>query len=146
MSELSAAALSRETATDLLGEKFAPWVQALNLSIEEIGPDGVAMRLPYSDDLCRTGGLICGQAMMTLADTCMVFVVAAALGGFREMATASQNTSFFRPAIGTDVIARGRVLKTGRMLVFGEVTLYADGDDRPVAHATSTYALPPVKA
>lgn len=61
MSELSAAALSRETATDLPAEKFAPWVQALNLSIEEIGPDGVAMRPPHSDDLCGTGGLICGQ-------------------------------------------------------------------------------------
>ena len=80
---------------------------------------------------------------MALADTCMVITVSAALGGFRDMATAGQNTSFFRPAVERDVIARGRILKPGRLLMFGEVVLYAEGDDRPVAHVTSTYALPP---
>ena len=34
------------------------------------------------------------------------------------MATASQNTSFFAPAVGKDVLAEGRALKTGRLLVF----------------------------
>ena len=72
-----------------------------------------------------------------------MITVSAALGGFRDMATAGQNTSFFRPAVERDVIARGRILKPGRLLMFGEVVLYAEGDDRPVAHVTSTYALPP---
>ena len=124
-------------------DKFAPWIQALDLRIEKLDRDGVVMRMPYSDRLCRTGGLICGQALMALADTCMVYVATAAVGGFREMATANQNTSFFRPVVGKDVIARGRAVKTGRLLIFGEVTLHADGDDRPVAQATLTYALPP---
>jgi uncharacterized protein (TIGR00369 family) len=101
------------------------------------------MRMAYDKRLCRIGGTVCGQALMAFADTSMVIVNAAALGGFREMATTSQNTSFFRPVVERDVIARGRVLKPGRLLMFGEVTLYGDGDERPVAHVTSTYALPP---
>lgn len=139
-------ALTAEGAAELLAANFAPWVRDLDLRFERIGPEGVLMRLPFSDRLCRMGGLICGQALMAFADTCMAFTVAAAIGGFRDMATASQNTSFFAPAIGKDVLAEGRALKTGRLLVFGEVAMRLAGEDRLIAHATSTYALPPPRA
>lgn len=138
-----AAAFSLEEANGAFLERFAPWVRDLDFTITAVHEDGVEMRLPPSDRLCRIGGTLSGQAIMALADTCMVYSVAAALGGFREMATASQNTSFFRPVIDRDLIATGRILKSGRLLVFGEVTMQADGDPRPVAHVTSTYALPP---
>lgn len=139
-------ALTKDEAAQLLAANFAPWVQDLDLRFERVGPDGVLMRLPFSERLCRMGGLVCGQALMAFADTCMVFTVAAAIGGFRDMATASQNTSFFAPAIGKDVLAEGRAMKTGRLLVFGEVAMRLAGEDRLIAHATSTYALPPPKA
>ena len=139
-------ALTVDEAEKLLATSFAPWIQDLGLRFESVSPEGVTMRLPHSERLCRMGGLVCGQALMALADTCMVFTVAAALGGFREMATASQNTSFFAPAIGKDVLAEGRALKTGRLLVFGEVAMRLAGEQRLVAHATSTYALPPPRA
>jgi uncharacterized protein (TIGR00369 family) len=130
-------------AEAVVRDKLAPWIQDLNLKIDAVAPDGATLRLPYDDKLARVGGLVCGQAMMALADTAMIFVVSAVNGGFVEMATTNITTSFFRPATGKDVIAKGRALKTGKLLVFGEVTLYADGDDRPVAQATCTYALPP---
>ena len=103
-------ALTVEEAEQLLAANFAPWIQDLGLRFERVGADGVTMRLPHSERLCRMGGLICGQALMAFADTCMVFTVAAAVGGFREMATASQNTSFFAPAVGKDMLAQGRAL------------------------------------
>ncbi len=134
---------SVEAANAIVAEVFAPWVQDLVLTVEACGTDGVTMRMAFDDKLCRIGGTVCGQALMSLADTCMVIVVSTALGEFREMATTNQNTSFFRAVVGRDVIARGRILKPGRLLMFGEVTLYADGDERPAAHVTSTYALPP---
>ncbi|HZD24907.1 MAG TPA: PaaI family thioesterase [Alphaproteobacteria bacterium] len=136
------AALTVAEANRLLEANFAPWVKALNLAIEECGRDGVTMRMAYSEELCRVGGLISGQALMALADTCMVFVASAALGRWTPVATTNQNTSFLRPAVGRDVIARGRALKAGRSLVFGEVTLTVEGDERPVAHVTSTCAVP----
>ena len=66
------------------------------------------MRLPYSDELCRVGGIVCGQAMMALADTCMVYVCYIGLKRFAEVTTVSQNTSFMRPAANADIIATGR--------------------------------------
>jgi len=131
------------TANQRLVEVFAPWVQQLQLRIEEIGNNTVVMRMPYSDDLCRSHQMICGQAMMTLIDTCMVFVCYTGQGRYLNCTTVSQNTSFMRPVVGRDIVATGRVLKSGRSLLFGEVTLHAEGDQRMVCSGTSTYMILP---
>ncbi len=33
-------------------------------------------------------------------------------------------------------------MKVGRSLAVGEVNLYSEGDERPVAHAVGTYSIP----
>jgi acyl-coenzyme A thioesterase PaaI-like protein len=61
------------------------------------------------------------------------------------MTTVSQSTSFMRATTEGDVILEVTILKLGRQIVFGEVTLYADGEGEgagvPLAHAACTYAL-----
>jgi len=57
-------------ARRILGEVFAPWVQDLNLAIERLEhaqpadvPDwqpGALLRMPFSERLCRNGGVVCG--------------------------------------------------------------------------------------
>ena len=136
-------AVNVETANQRLADVFAPFVQGLNLRIESIGDGQVVMRLPYSDDLCRSHQIVCGQALMTLIDTCMVFVCYAGQGRYLNCTTVSQNTSFMRPVIGQDVIATGTVIKSGQQLVFGEVSLRTEGDDRVVCSGTSTYMIIP---
>lgn len=122
---------------------FAPWVRALDATIEALTPEGARLRMPFSEALCRADGIVCGQALMTLVDTCCVFSSWAALGEFRNITTVDQNTSFLRPVMGKGVIAEGRIRKAGRTLIFPEVHLYAEGDDRLVAHGTSTFAVLP---
>ena len=61
-----------ENLQQALSELFAPWVQALNLTVESTQADSVTLRLPQSDQLSRVGGMLCGQAMMAAADTAMV--------------------------------------------------------------------------
>jgi uncharacterized protein (TIGR00369 family) len=132
-----------DSANQRLADVFAPWVQQLKLSIEVVEEDRVVIRMPYSDDLCRSHQMICGQAMMTLIDTCMVFVCYVGQGKYSNCTTVSQNTSFMRPVMGVDILATGRVLKSGRSLVYGEVTLRSEGDDRIVCAGTSTYMMLP---
>lgn len=133
----------KAAAEAIVRDKLAPWLHELDIRVDEVGADSVVLRVPFSGQLARVGGMMCGQATMALADTTMIFVVSAVNGGFVEMATTNLSIAFFRPVVDRDLVAKGRALKTGKLLVFGEVTLYADGDDRPVAHATCTYALPP---
>lgn len=119
---------------------FAPWIQELNISIDHIDAEKVIMTLPYSDRLCRVGGIVCGQSLMALIDTCMVFVCFIGHNKFIDCATVNQNTSFLRPAINTDITATGRVVKSGRTLVFGDVLLQ-DNQAKSICNASLTYAV-----
>ena len=40
-------------------------------------------------------------------------------------------------------MAEARLIKLGKRLAVGEVTIWSDGEDEPVAHVTSTYSIPP---
>jgi acyl-coenzyme A thioesterase PaaI-like protein len=131
-------------AQAFLAENFAPWINEMDLRFEEIGGGRVLVRIPFSPRLNRLGDIMCGQAMMAAADTAMVFAAISAIGGFSDMATVSQNTSFFRAAAAGDVLCDVRVVKQGRSLLFGDAVLYEDGKpDKPIAQATMTYALVP---
>lgn len=128
-------------AQSILDDNFAPWVKALNLVVTACDAQSATLRLPFDAGLVRIGGTLCGQALMSAADTAMVIAISSALGGFKPMATVSQNTSFMRAISQADVIIVARVLKPGRTLVFGEVEMRAAGDERLAVHVTTTYAL-----
>jgi uncharacterized protein (TIGR00369 family) len=141
-----------EEARGVLREVFAPWVQDLDLSTIGIESDpppgapadwqpGAILRMAFSDRLCRHGGIICGQALMALADTAMVIAVLAANRGYRAMTTVDQTTHFMRPAAQSDVIADARVVRLGRTMSFGRITLSSSTDNKPVAMVSSAFAM-----
>ena len=41
------------------------------------------------------------------------------------------------------MIGECRLMKLGKTLAMGEVSLYSEGLDDPVAHVVGTYAIPP---
>ena len=137
------AAFTLASARDLLNDVFAPWIQDLQLSVEEVNAAGVILKLPFSERLCRQGGIICGQAFMAVADTAMVFAVAAASNRYRPMTTVDMTTHMMRPIANADVIADAKILRLGRTMAFGQVMLRAENDERPAVTATVTYALLP---
>ena len=57
---------------------------------------GALLRMPFSERLCRNGGIVCGQALMAFADTAMVIANLAANRGYRPMTTVDQTTHFMR--------------------------------------------------
>ena len=144
-----------DEARRVLGEVFAPWVQDLGLSVEAIdheppnpgglpGADwqpGALLRMAFSERLCRHGGVVCGQALMALADTAMVIAILAANRGYRPMTTVDQTTHFMRAVASSDVLADARVVRLGRTLSFGRVTLLGATDNKPVAMVSSAFAM-----
>lgn len=139
------AGITAAQAQAIFEEGFAPWVRALDITVEAIGPENAVLRMKYGDQLTRTGGMICGQALMSLADTAMVLAVIGAAGGYRPMTTVGQTISLMRPISKLDVIAEARIIRLGRTLGFCEVVMRGDGEDRICVHATSTMAFPPEK-
>ena len=141
-----------EEARRVLGDVFAPWVQDLGLSIGSIecapSPDtpadwqpGAMLRMAFSERLCRHGGIVCGQALMALADTAMVIAILAANRGYRPMTTVDQTTHFIRAVTSSDVLADARVVRLGRTMSFGRVTLSSAADNKPVAMVASAFAM-----
>ena len=152
MSETAAAEFQLEEARRVLGEVFAPWVQDLGLSVERLdtsppsgaAPDwqpGATLRMAFSERLCRSGGIVCGQALMALADTAMVIAILAANRGFRPMTTVDQTTHFLKAVASCDVLADARVIRLGRTMSFGRVTLLGAADNKPVAMVSSAFAM-----
>ena len=150
--EQQAVAFGIEECRRVLGDVIAPWVQDLNLSIEDIDYDpppnpqpdwqpGAILRLPFSERLCRNGGIVCGQALMAFADTSMVIANLAANRGYRPMTTVDQTTHFMRAVTSSDVLADARVVRLGRTMSFGRVTLSSAADNKPVAMVSSAFAM-----
>ncbi|MBW7963376.1 PaaI family thioesterase [Bradyrhizobium sp. BR 10261] len=140
-------------ARRILSEVFAPWVQDLNLSVERIEDappadaqdwqPGALLRMPFAEKLCRNGGVVCGQALMALADTAMVIANLAANKGYRPMTTVDQTTHFMRAVASSDVLADARVVRLGRTMSFGRVTLLSAADNKQVAMVSSAFAMLP---
>jgi uncharacterized protein (TIGR00369 family) len=135
----------------LLAEQCAPWTQELGLVIELVEAErppgaqadwqpGAVLRLPFSPRICRSGGMVCGQALMALADTAIVLACAAAWNGHRPMTPIDQTMHFLRP-VTFDVVADARVVRIGRTTSFGRVMLYSAVDKRPVGMVASAYAI-----
>lgn len=143
-----------DDAKRVLGDVFAPWVQDLNLSVEQFDiaapaggaadwQPGAILRMPFSERLCRNGGIVCGQALMAFADTAMVLANLAANKGYRPMTTVDQTTHFMRAVTASDVLADARVVRLGRTMSFGRVTLLSAADNKPVAMVSSAFAMLP---
>jgi uncharacterized protein (TIGR00369 family) len=143
---------SIDEARRVLGDVFAPWVRDLNLSLESVDHEpppgamadwqpGAILRLPFSERLCRHGGVVCGQALMAFADTAMVVANLAANRGYRPMTTVDQTTHFMRAVAGCDVLADARIVRLGRTMSFGRVTLSSAADNKPVAMVSSAFAM-----
>ncbi len=113
-----------------------------DFSLEALGPMTCQMRLGFHDRHLRPGGTISGPAMFALADVALYAAILAHIGPVALAVTTSLTINFLRKPQAKDLIAQCRLLKLGRTLAVGEVSLYSDGSDEIVAHATGTYAIP----
>ena len=120
-----------------------PIADIMGFRVERLEPGSVTARMPFDDNHLRPGGTIAGPLIMALADYAMYAVVHSLVGRAEPAVTASLNCNFLRRPGPADLVAEARILKLGRRLAVGQVTLYSEGDDQPVAHVTATYSIPP---
>jgi len=114
------------------------------LVIEAVWERGCRVRQAFRQVSVRPGGTISGPTMMALADFAMYYVaVLAAIGPVPLAVTINLNINFLRRPAPRDLVAEARLLKLGKRLATGEITIWSHGETEPVAHATSTYSIPP---
>lgn len=123
-----------------------PWVGELGISVERLSYGEAILRLPYNERTLRPGGTISGPSMMAFADICFYATIQTAIGVEKMAVTTNLNINFMRRPRPNDLLAEGRLLKLGSRLAVMEVSIHSEGTEDLVAHATSTFSLPPRNA
>lgn len=128
----------------ILDERL-PFAEMMGISVDYFAEDHVRLRALYSERFLRPGGTIAGPVLMGLADAALYALVLSRIGPVELAVTTSLSINFLRKPAAADVVADARMLKLGKRLAVGEVTLFSEelGDEDPVAHVTGTYSIPP---
>lgn len=114
------------------------------IAIEQADGNACRVREVYNEGMLRPGGTVSGPTLMALADLAMYVVLLSAIGPVGLAVTTNLGINFLSKApAGYDLIAEARLLKLGKRLAVGEVTLYSAAGPEAVAHVTSTYSIPP---
>lgn len=129
----------------LLAEEM-PFALDAGLRLDVMEHGAVSMVLPYDGNMLRPGGTISGPSMMMLADATMYAVVLSMIGRVALAVTTNFNINFLRKPAPGDISAEGKIIKLGKRLAVIQVTLFSINDEDPVAHATGTYSIPPLKS
>lgn len=115
-----------------------------NSTVESVGERTATVRHKIGHDELRPGGTVSGPVMMAVADVAIYVAILGEIGIVPLAVTTSLNINFLRkPSAAADILGVCRLIKVGRTLVVGEVNLYSEGQDGPVAHAVGTYSIPP---
>ena len=113
-------------------------------TIEDLGEMRIRVRLNVGERHLRPGGTVSGPSIFALADVSVYLAVLAMIGPVGLAVTTNCSIDFMRkPEARTDLVAECRLLKLGRVLAVGEVLIFSDGLDKPVARASMTYSIPP---
>ena len=127
---------------DRIAQDGSGFLEIYDFVAEEICYGSARMRLRYRDYHVRAGGTMAGPSIMALADFAVFAALMGTVGPVQMAVTSSLNINFLRRPAAADMIGEARIVKTTNRLAFAEVELFTIGEDAPIAHVTSTYAIP----
>lgn len=114
--------------------------------VEAVGNRGATIRHDIGVGELRPGGTVAGPVLMTVADVALYVAILGEIGIVPLAVTTNLNINFMRkPSADAAILGVCKLLKVGKLLAVGEVTLYSEGQAEPVAHVVGTYAIPPVR-
>jgi uncharacterized protein (TIGR00369 family) len=114
-----------------------------SLSIVAIAHGRAQLRYGFRPKSLRPGGTISGTTMMILADAAMYVAVLASIGWVPLAVTTNLSINFLKKPGPGALEAECHLLKLGKRLAVGEISIRSEGEDELSAHATSTYSIPP---
>lgn len=113
-------------------------------TVEEVGNRSATVRRKIGFEDLRPGGTISGPVLMEVADVALYVALLGEIGIVPLAVTTNLSIHFLRkPQPGQDILGICKLLKVGRSLAVGEVSIYSAGEQEVVAHAVGTYSIPP---
>jgi len=113
-------------------------------TVEAVGERSATVKHEVGIGELRPGGTVAGPVLMAVADVALYVAILGEIGIVPLVVTTSMTINFMRKPLPTaPIVGVCKLMKLGRALAVGEVTLYSEGDDQPVAHVVGTYSIPP---
>jgi uncharacterized protein (TIGR00369 family) len=114
------------------------------IRVEAVGDQRATVSQAVDESDLRPGGTVSGPTLMAVADVALYVAVLGVIGIVPLTVTTSLTINFLRkPEAGRRIIAECQLMKVGKTLAVGEVSLYSEGSPDAVAHVVGTYAIPP---
>ena len=112
--------------------------------VEAVGERGATVSHRVGPAELRPGGTVSGPVLMGVADVALYVAILGEIGIVPLAVTTDLTIHFLRkPSAECRIIGVCKLIKVGRTLAIGEVMLYSEGLDEPVAHVVGTYSIPP---
>ena len=132
--------MTKEDLNDFLKKEF-PQVNK-NFEILKVNDESFSMLMHISKEHLRPGGTISGPTMFLLADVTFYLATLSVIGPKSLTVTTNCSINFLRKPNEKNLISEARILKLGKTLSVGDVLIYSEDIDEPVAHASLTYSIP----
>lgn len=131
---------SKEEIVAFMAQEFPQ----VGYQVEKVDERGAILSREIGVNELRPGGTVSGPVMMSIADVAIYVAILGRIGIVPLTVTTSLSINFLRkPAAEARIIADCTLMKVGRTLIIGEVSLYSEGSDDMVAHVVGTYSVPP---
>ena len=127
-------------AQKFLDKVTASWIKDLGIKVIDVGKTYCEYYLDHNQKLVRSGGIVCGQAIVSAADTVMIVAVTAAIGGYEQITTVDISCKFLRPLLDQGAIIRTEMVKVGKLLVVGRIIVTDNKSKKIAAEISCTYA------
>lgn len=112
--------------------------------VESVDETGATLSHDIGINELRPGGTVSGPVLMSIADVAIYVAILGKIGIVPLTVTTSLTINFLRkPSAEARIIAECTLMKVGRTLIVGEVSLYSEGTSDVVAHVVGTYSVPP---
>lgn len=108
-----------------------------------VGGKSATIRHEIGVQELRPGGTVSGPVLMTVADVALYVAILGEIGIVPLTVTTSLTINFMRkPSADRAIVGVCKLMKLGKSLAVGEVSLYSEGLEDPVAHVVGTYSIP----
>jgi uncharacterized protein (TIGR00369 family) len=121
----------------LRNSAFASW---MGITLVGIGDGESELRLDLEPHHLNPGGIVHGGVLATLLDGCIGLALRTKLGLDSEHVTIDLNVHYLAPARAGSLTGRGKAVRTGGRISYGEAQLFTD-DGTLVARGAATFLV-----
>lgn len=117
------------------------FMETIGARITHLAPGAVDLTLDKRDDLCQQHGYLHAGVTTALLDSAAGYAAFSLFKPGDEVLTTEFKVNLLRPAEGTRIVAKARVLKPGKTLTVCRSDVFAHRDDNEVMIATALLSM-----